>query len=460
MDNQPVILPEMLEARELRVLRQQDLLRHFGKPLICFTMNIPGPVKNSLSIRRGFLLGSAWLQQQLDGRGIPVLFSREWNAHTGDELYLVPDCEAPSVKEITVALEDGSPLGRLFDMDVLTPDGAKIGRQELGQPERPCLLCGKPGRECARSRAHTVEELQHKTEAILTETFQRRDARKAAELAVRSLLYEVAVTPKPGLVDRNNSGSHRDMDFFTFLNSAASLYPYFEACALAGRKTAGEAPSVTFQRIRAAGIQAEQIMLHATGGVNTHKGAIFSVGLLCAALGRLERSHWKEPETVLQECAALVKGLSEGDFSGVTEETAVTTGQRLYLRYGITGVRGQAEAGFPAVLRFGLPKLEEGVEQGLPLNDAGCAALLSILAHSVDTNLIARSDLPTQQRVAEEIAQLLVRDPFPTEEQLRSLDKAFVARNLSPGGSADLLAVCYLLYFLRQEGEDDLEQEV
>lgn len=91
-------------------------------------------------------------------------------------------------------------------------------------------------------------------------------------------------------------------------------------------------------------------MLDATGGVNTHKGAIFSIGIACAALGRLERSLWGDPARVLQEIAAMTAGLTERDFAGVTAENAVTAGQKLYLQYGITGVRGQVEAGLPAVL--------------------------------------------------------------------------------------------------------------
>ena len=92
----------------------------------------------------------------------------------------------------------------------------------------------------------------------------------AARQAVRALLYEVTTTPKPGLVDRRNSGSHTDMDSFTFMSSAASLYPYFEACTRAGRKTAdGPAPE-TFAALRPLGCEAEGEMLAATHGVNTH----------------------------------------------------------------------------------------------------------------------------------------------------------------------------------------------
>ena len=109
-------------------------------------------------------------------------------------------------------------------------------------------------------------------------------------------------------------------------------------------------------------------MLAATGGVNTRKGAIFSMGLCCAALGQLPRETWGDPEAVLDQCAALARGLVRRDYQHLTPETARTAGEVLYLRHGVTGVRGQAEAGFPAVREVGLPVLEESLRQGLSWN--------------------------------------------------------------------------------------------
>lgn len=274
-------------------------------------------------------------------------------------------------------------------------------------------------------------------------------ASKVAQLAVRALLYEVCTTPKPGLVDRNNCGSHKDMDIFTFLNSAAALYPYFETCCAIGMETSGHAPAETFSALRAPGMAAEQNMLNATGGVNTHKGAIFSIGILCGAAGRLGAAAMHDPEGILLECAAMTAGLSAGDFSGVTPENAATVGQRLYAQYGITGIRGQAEAGFPAVREYGLPVLENGLAMGKSYDEAGCAALLAILCHTVDTNMIARSDVQTAQAVSEELRAILEQNPYPDRQALETLDRLFISRNLSPGGSADLLAMCFFLHFLR-----------
>ena len=235
-----VTLLEMLEARERRAARQQVLLQDYGKTMICFTMNIAGPVKNSSLIRRGYALGKRLLRQQLEVAGIPIAYSEEIQEKTGNEAIFLLDADPLAVKAITVEIEDQPAVGRLFDMDVLCPNGRKVDRQELGLSGRKCLICGGMAQACARSRTHSVAQLQERTRQILEDAVILEDSQTAARLATQALLYEVATTPKPGLVDRENSGSHRDMDFFTFQASAAALQPYFAQCVRIGQQ--GGAP--------------------------------------------------------------------------------------------------------------------------------------------------------------------------------------------------------------------------
>ena len=446
-----VSLMEMLDARERRVQHQQALLQQYHKPLICFTMNICGPVKDSPLIRRGFERGRQLLRQQFLRAKLTPLYQDARREATGCEAFYVLDADPLFIKKFTTDIEDATPLGRLFDMDVLCPDGRKVDREEIHLPGRRCLICGGPAKVCSSRRVHTVAELQEKTTEILTEARDAQDTADAARQAVRALLYEVTTTPKPGLVDRRNSGSHRDMDVFTFMDSAAALYPYFESCARAGRSTAEQPAPETFAALRPLGCEAEGEMLDATGGVNTHKGAVFSVGIVCAALGRLDRACWADPARVLAEVSAMTAGLTAGDFAGITAENAVTVGQKLYVKYGITGVRGQVEAGLPAVLNVGLPVLEAGRAKGYDFDRAGGGALLAILANSTDTNIIARSSRERQLALTEELKALLEKEPYPDRAALTELDDRFIAENLSPGGSADLLALTYLLYFFKTE---------
>lgn len=440
-------LTSMLDARERRAIRQQTLLFHYHLPLISFTMNIAGPIKNSPLIRQGFRLGRSLLLGQLERMRIPLIFQEEQNEITGCEGFYIVDAVPGVLKELTCSLEDHTELGRLFDMDVLTPDGVKLERPS----PRRCLICGGPARECARSRAHPLQELQAKTRSLLESALNHHDANTAARLAVQSLLYEVCVTPKPGLVDRFGSGSHRDMDIFTFLRSAAALWPYFHQCTELGRASAACPAPETFATLRWPGKLAEADMTAASGGANTHKGAVFSMGLLCGALGRLDRPSWKQPERVMAEIAAMTEGISSRELSFHPPDGLQTAGQWFFRQYGVTGVRGQAEAGFPVVLEHGLPVLEEGLAQGRSTDEAGAAALLSILAHTDDTNMIARGGIGAQRETSAQIAELLKRDPYPDQETLERMDRIFTGRNLSPGGSADLLALCWMLHFLQEE---------
>ena len=446
-----VSLLDMLDARERRVHHQQELLEQYHKPLICFTMNIAGPIKDSPIIRRGFARGQQLLRQQFFRAKLSPLHTDAHCEATGCEAFYVLDADPMTIKKFTTDIEDATPLGRLFDLDVLRPDGTKVDREELSLSGRRCLICGGPAKVCSSRRIHTVAELQAKTTEILTETLDAWDAATAAQQAVRALLYEVTTTPKPGLVDRRNSGSHTDMDSFTFMSSAAALYPYFEACARVGRETMDRPAPETFAALRPLGCEAEGEMLDATNGVNTHKGAVFSIGITCAALGRLNRATWCDPARVLQEVAAMTKGLTQQDLADVTTENAVTAGQKLYAQYGITGIRGQVEAGLPVVLHHGLPVLENGLKLGYDINRAGCAALLEILVHSTDTNMIARSSRERQLAWVARVKELLAQTPYPDEEALVELDDQFIAENLSPGGSADLLALTYLLHFFKTE---------
>ena len=235
------------------------------------------------------------------------------------------------------------------------------------------------------------------------------------------------------------------MDFFTFLRSAAALWPYFRRCARIGLE--GGRPGEIFARLREAGLEAEQGMLRATGGVNTHKGAVFSLGILCGAAGTLLPEQWRDPELVGRRSAAIAGKVVRRDFEFM--EVPVTAGEKLFEQYGITGARGQAEAGFPVARNVGLPVLEQGLAEGRDFNDCLCAALLHILTETQDTNLIKRSNLAALGQIQGALRAILSAQPYPSREVLTALDRTFIARRLSPGGSADLLAASCFFYFLK-----------
>ena len=442
-----VTLAQMLDAREARAIRQRELLAEFGGTVVSFTMNVPGPVKTSPALRRAFGEGLYRLEDGLRAMGVRVLRREVSHPETGSLALAAVAGEAVDVKRLCVDIEDRDPLGRLFDLDVITPSGG-IGREELGLPPRTCMVCGKAGRGCASRRVHPVDVLQARTGEILREFFRERDSGALAAQAARALLYEVCTTPKPGLVDRANCGSHGDMDMFTFVDSAAALLPYFRQAAAVGMDTADLPRREAFQRLRAEGIRGERDMFRATGGVNTHKGAVFSLGLFCGAMGRLwsPAGFCRDLDRVLAECGALAAE------AACVDDGEMTAGQRIRRDHGLRGILGEAAGGFPAA-KAALEALEAALDAGAAVEEAGVAALLGLMARVEDTNLMARGGLEGWRWAAEQAKALLAEGGIPRREAVEALDRAFMERNLSPGGCADLLAMVYLLWFCGGEGD-------
>ncbi len=445
-------LSDMLACREARSARIASALAEKKCPLISFTMNIAGGIKNTPAIRRGFLEGCRRLEEQLTERGIPFELLSDQNAHTGCERLYAAAGDAAEIKVLCVRIEDQHSLGRLFDMDVISENGP-ISREKLGFAERGCLVCGAPGRGCASRRLHSKDELWAATLRMLAQHFTHADAKLVSELATWSLLAEVNVTPKPGLVDRNNNGSHTDMDLPLFESSAAALSPYWENCFLMGAATCKLAPEETFRRLRPLGLDAERTMFSATNGVNTHKGAIFLMGTLCGAIGRLW--NWDLPfpaaDNILDECKRMTESAMEADFAQIEKADHLhTAGESIYYTLQIRGARGEVADGFPHVRNVSLPALRRTLAQGLSEEQAAAVALLHLIATVEDTNMIKRGVKRDIYNGGQWAKELIMNDRIPSTEEIEALDRKFISENLSPGGCADLLAVTLFLYHWEQ----------
>jgi triphosphoribosyl-dephospho-CoA synthase len=266
---------------------------------------------------------------------------------------------------------------------------------------------------------------------------------RLGRLAVASLHAELACAPKPGLVTPFDRGSHDDMDASTFLRSLFALRGYFVAIAAAG------AADAAFPALRRLGIDAERAMLRATGGINTHRGAIFSLGLLVAAAARLRAQQRTTPDGVAV-CNAV--GLWRDALLDAPLDPH-SHGQRVRRLHGVAGVREQAAAGFPLLREVALPSLRAALRAGLAQDAALAQTLLQLIAQTDDLNLLHRGG-PDGLRFAQRSARAFLAAGGALQpdwrRQLSRLGDAFVARRLSPGGSADLLAcACFLQ---RQEG--------
>ncbi len=436
-----ISLNELLEAREERVRIQNRMREENPHPLICFTMNIAGPTKTSPIIERAFRWGLKELDEKLLKYGVSA--KRIDYQKCGPTAYYSVKGGAEEIKNICVGIEESCPMGRLFDMDVIGVDGKKLERES----ERCCIICNAPGRACAAGRIHSVEELQKKTEELIFGHFIKKDCEKLSDIAKSCLLKEVETTPKPGLVDLSNNGSHSDMTVSTFEKSAEALRSYFYDCADIGIETARSSAEETFVLLRNRGIKAEKEMYEATGGVNTHKGIIYSMGIVLGAIGRLWRAERPiaDIEMVFAECSALSKGAAEVDFCNINGSTA---GGRMYMLNGQRGIRGEASNGFPSVKNIALPIYESALESGKNQNDAGVLALVHLMANIYDTSVFNRGGEEGVSYVRECAKKAIESDDVI--EYAKKMDERFIEKNLSPGGAADLLAITYFIRSVRE----------
>ncbi len=444
-------LLEILDAREDRVRRREALQKKKRCPVLSLTMNIAGAVKDTPLIRRAFhaCLDVLWEEFREASASDPELMYRK----TGPELLWALRVPARELKAYCIDLEEGDPSGRVLDLDVYDETGRAVSRTDLGAPERSCIVCGAPGRACAAGQKHSVEEVRAEAERRMREAFFRRDPVVFAEMAMASLIMEAGATPKPGLVDTRNSGSHKDMDFGLMAKSAEALSPCFEDCVRAGVRSASEAPEETFSQLRRLGIRAEKTMYRATGGVNTHKGAIYLFGIALGALGRLwQADHFPTPEEMLFEGGRIASDAVEKDFQAIRSlpEKKLTAGQRIYLEYGLKGARGEAAEGFPSVREVALPYLRAHEKEDCKYQHA----LLHLIALGKDTNMIARGGYETAQESVGEVRALLKKGE-PDMKTIEALDERFIGKNLSPGGSADLLALSMFCRLMRQYTEKE-----
>lgn len=402
-------LEAVLRFRDERTEAQRLLLNQYRSPLVSFTMNIAGPIKRSGLIDFAFDEGMKTLKALI---GEPVC-ARTFRSAAGCGAVLVFDRGAAELKELCVSIEDRGDIGRLYDLDVIDIDGEKLSRRE----GRRCLICGGPAAICARSRAHGLTEIQDKTNSILAGFA----ANTLAGKAVAALIDEVSLTPKPGLVDMADSGAHLDMDWQLMVKSAKSLRPYFLRAAQLGAEAGTDLP----QKLQEAGISAERTMLAATNNVNTHKGAIYSMGLLCAAKAT---DLTARGEQVCMSAASIAKRLSVPNSHSHGDSV-----RRLFPK---AGPREEAYGGFPNVC-MALDMLLSG--------RTGEEALLKLMSMMDDSNVLWRGGEQGLEFIKKESARILDAPAEERRAMLSEFNDECIRRRLSPGGAADILAAALFL---------------
>jgi triphosphoribosyl-dephospho-CoA synthase len=282
----------------------------------------------------------------------------------------------------------------------------------------------------------------------LNATTRVRD-RKVAELqrvarcAVRALYAEVALEPKPGLVSFRDNGSHTDMTAVTFFRSLFALRHYFGHVFRAG------SDGKPFTNLQALGIAAEIRMLGATGGINTHRGAVFSLGLLCAAAGLLV-AQGKAFTPINLRAALLGQWGTELRMraDAARRLVPVSNGQRAAQRFQLRSANDEAAEGFPTLFEVALPALQEAIARGNPLRSAKVHCLFATMASLDDTNVAYRGGFDAIQFVKDSAERFIGSGSVAQADwvtKARHIHSEFVARRLSPGGAADITAcACWI----------------
>lgn len=266
-----------------------------------------------------------------------------------------------------------------------------------------------------------------------------------ARVAVTSLYDELALYPKPGLVSLRDAGAHDDMDARTFLRSIFALRGYFRDVTDAGIRGAA------FGEMKALGIAAEARMLRATRGANTHRGAIFSMGLLCAAAGWV-LSHGATPDDATLR-AALRRWRRDLEAPSPIDD-ARSHGFVAGLRHGVPGAKGEAARAFPSVFEHALPALRAALARGADPRRAQLHALFTLMAQVADTNVLYRGGREGMDIVRTGARQFLAQGSvFAPRSMARAgeLHERCCVLGLSPGGCADLLGVTLVVHRLQRD---------
>ena len=273
-------------------------------------------------------------------------------------------------------------------------------------------------------------------------------ARRLARLARQALIAEAELTPKPGLVDRRGVGAHTDLSLDIMRRSAVAIEPYFCRMAILSK---GARPSQSMrEQLALIGRHAEHAMLEATCGSNSHKGAIWALGLLVSAAAMYD-------EDGARATAVAVKAKDIASFEDRAMPRLVSHGDAVARQYGVAGARGEALCGFPHVMKLALPMLRRRRQQGAMEQIARLDALLSVMSRLDDTCVLYRGGAAALAAAKEGALAVEAAGGSATplgKRRLNQFERRLLNLNVSPGGSADLLAAALFLDAVERRQND------
>lgn len=442
-------LQEILAARE-----ERSLLRHKanagGKAAVSMNLNIPGIPKINLLYTKFFNDCKEKLKNWLLANRVFIDEEKEISIHhAAGDFYIVPlkssGFEVSRLKQITEKFEQNHPLGRFIDVDVSDENGILISSGKA----KMCFLCEVHSAiDCMHALRHPKDILRDFQQNEIRDYLEKERlqglSQKISSLAMRSILYELSLTPKPGLVDKISSGIHTDMDFTTFIDSTAVISTYFTELFLKGAECNPDDLHDALPQVRQIGLRMEKDMFLQTEGINTQKGIIFLMGISLFSTGfLLKESDQFDQDRFITTIKTLCSGIVKNEF--VNQKDTFTHGEQCFNKYQTGGIRYEAEMGFPTIFGHSLPLLEKENNLG---NEALHKTLLSIMAVLADTNILYRSDKETLEKLQNMSKSVL--ENFSMDAYSGIIDFC-MSNKISPGGSADLLSMTIFIFLLKNE---------
>lgn len=445
-------ITQFLEEREKRVAYQTKLIEKWGTSIISMRANYPGENKNEFIPLKIIEILKKEIYSILKKEIIGI---EELNTLEGRSYIMGINMSEIEIKKISIEIEEKHLLGRCVDIDIFSSKGVSVSRSDLGYQKRKCYICDEVAFVCGRSMKHSVEEVKKNIqkryeEYLIVEEKNEKYSGELANLALKSMLLEVSASPSFGLVSPVTNGAHNDMDFFMFVESSFAIKPFLKEMAMSGFSPLSL--ENIFQKIKNIGVEAEKEMFKATNGVNTHKGMIFLLGIGIAAVGKKlyeNKKNIEVKEIIIEMC----KGVLE-DFEEVKNKQKLTNGEKLYLEYGMLGARGEVFKGLEIVLGKGVEKLEKLLELGVGINSTMVQILLYYISIVDDTTILHRHKMIGLRSVQREAKEIYESGGYLTEkgqEKIKEMEKKYIEKKISPGGSADLLATTLFFYEVKHK---------
>ena len=441
------LITEFLLDRDKRVAYQEHLLKeNKDKTLVTIRINYPGIEKSNYITDN---IVNTIYNEILTYYGKFIVFEDKYKNKEGIVAHFLFDLDFVNVKKEMINVEEEHILGRCLDIDVYTLKNDKvigISRSDLFKKPRRCFICDLDAKICSRAQTHTIDEIKNYFEVVyknFKDSQKKTDslAYEVSQMALKAMISEVSTFPSFGLVSPISSGAHKDMDYYTFLNSAVAITPFLKKMFEVGYSY--YSPEYIFDAIRDIGKECEEKMFEATNNINTHKGMIFLMGISMAAIGKAlyENKEFYQIQDIIK---SMVKNILD-DFKELHKKEKLTHGERLYLEYGFTGIRGQVQDGL-SVLFDNI--IDNYINSDLKENDLYTQILIELMARVEDSTVVYRHDISTLRKVQSDAKDLLNMGGIFTEEgrqKCHHLEDLYIKENISPGGCADLLAISILL---------------